>query len=89
MLRILVDLSTSIGYTEEIIRKIQGQVDQQKIRKSFKVGDIIWLQLNKERLQGLGKKYKAQLCGIFEILEKVGDDTYQLILPAYTHIYLV
>jgi hypothetical protein len=29
------------------------------------VGDIFWLQLNRERLQGLGKKIKDLWCVIF------------------------
>jgi len=45
---------------------------------SFKVGDIIWLQLNQERLQGPSDKIKALRYGPFEILEKVGDNAYKL-----------
>jgi hypothetical protein len=47
------------------------------------------LQLNKERLQGLGKNIKALWCGPFEVLENVGDNVYILTLPPYVHIYLV
>ena len=57
--------------------------------KSFKVGDKVWLQLNKERLQGSGKKIKALRYGPFEIMEKVGDNAYQLSLSSYMHIYSV
>jgi len=45
--------------------------------------------LNKERLQGLGKKIKALRYGSFEILEKVGDNAYRLSLPPYMNIYYV
>ena len=41
----------------------------------FKVGDIFWLQLNKERLQVHGKKIKVLQYGPFEVLEKVGDNS--------------
>jgi hypothetical protein len=58
-------------------------------KKSFKVGDRVWLQLNKERLQGPGKKIKALWYGPFEILEKVGDNAYRLSLPPYMCIYSV
>jgi hypothetical protein len=51
------------------------------------VGDIVWLQLNKERLQGPGKKIKALQYGPFEVLEKVGDNAYRLSLPQYMCIY--
>jgi hypothetical protein len=53
------------------------------------VGDRVWLQLNKERLQGPGKKIKALWYGPFEVLEKVGDNAYRLNLPPYMHIYSV
>ena len=53
------------------------------------MGDRVWLHLNKERLQGLGKKIKVLKYGPFEILEKVGDNTYRLSLPPYMHIYSV
>jgi hypothetical protein len=53
------------------------------------VGDRLWLQLNKERLQGLFKKIKALHYDHFEVLEKVGDNTYRLSLPPYMHIYSV
>ena len=53
------------------------------------MGDRVWLQLNKERLQGHGKKIKAMWYGPFEVLKKVGDNTYIINLPPYMHIYLV
>ena len=56
--------------------KYRAKHDQYKIEKSFKVGGRVWLYLNKERLQGPGKKIKALRYGHFEILEKVGDNSY-------------
>jgi hypothetical protein len=53
------------------------------------VGDKVWLQLNKESIQGLGKKIKALQYGPFEVLEKVGDDVSCLSLPPYMCIYSV
>ena len=50
---------------------------------------MVWLQLNKERLQGPGKKTNALRYGPFEVLRKVGDNAYQLSLPPYMHIYSV
>lgn len=46
------------------------------------------LQLNKERLQGVGKKIKNMQYSPFEIIEKVEDNTYRLSLSSY-YIYLV
>jgi hypothetical protein len=53
------------------------------------VGDRVWLQLNKERLHGIGKKIKVMRYVPFEVLEKVGDNAYRLNLPPYMHIYSV
>jgi hypothetical protein len=53
------------------------------------VGDKVWLQLNKERLQGPCKKIKDPLYGHFELLEKAGDISYILSLPPYMCIYSV
>jgi len=69
--------------------KYKVRHDQHRTEKFFKLADRVWLQLNKERLQGLGKKIKASRYGPFEILEKVGDNAYQLKLPPYMHIYLL
>jgi len=45
------------------------------------------VQLNKERIYG--KNIKFIWYGPFEVVEKVGDNSYRLILPPYMHIYLV
>eukprot|EP00253_Pinus_taeda_P023991 PITA_23991 len=69
--------------------KYKARNDQHITNKTFKVGDIVWLQLNKEKLQGLGKKIKDLGYAPFEILEKVGDNVYRINLPPYMHIYSV
>lgn len=69
--------------------KYKASYDQCRTKKSFEVGDRVWLQFNKERLQGTGNKRKALRYGPFEILEKAGDNSYRLILPSYMCIYLV
>ena len=50
---------------------------------------MVSLLLNKEMLQGPGKKIKALRYGPFETLEKVGDNAYQLSLPPYMRIYSI
>jgi hypothetical protein len=49
------------------------------------VGDRVWLQLNKEIIQGPGNKTKALWYSPFEILEKVGDNVGYVLysLPTY------
>jgi hypothetical protein len=78
---------------QETLKKSQERYkarhDQHRIEKSFKVGERVWLQLNKERLQGLGEKIKALRYGPFEVLEKVGDNAYRLSLHPYMCMYSV
>ena len=83
------DPSTGTGNTQKLQEKYKARHDQHKTKKSFKTGDRVWLQLNNERLQGPSKKINALSYGPFEILEKVGDNSYRLSLPPYMNIYSV
>jgi hypothetical protein len=69
--------------------KYKARHDHHRTEKTFRVGGRVWSLLNKERLEGLGKNIKALRYGPFEVLEKVGDNAYRLILPQYMHIYSV
>ena len=40
-------------------KKYKVRHDQYRTNKTFRVGDIVWLQLDNERLQGPSKKIKA------------------------------
>ena len=53
--------------------KYKARHDQHITERTFRVGDRVWLQLNKEKLHGTGKNIKALWYGPFEVLEKVGD----------------
>ena len=43
--------------------------------------------LNKENIHGSSQKIKDMRYGPFDILEKVGDNSYKHDLPPYLHIY--
>ena len=49
--------------------------DQQRVEKTFKVGDRVWFHLNKEIQQSPSKKIKELWYGPFEVSEKVGGDS--------------
>jgi hypothetical protein len=96
----LVDPITSTRNTEEVSERVQETLkksqkkykarhNQHRTERSFRVGDRVWLQLNKKRLQGLGNKIKALRYGSCEVLVKVGDNAYILSLPQYMHIYSI
>jgi hypothetical protein len=69
--------------------KYKAQLDQHKIKKTFKVIDRVWLHPNKEWLWSPHKKIMSMWYAPFEVLEKVDDDAYKLILPPYMKIFLV
>ena len=54
-----------------------------------RVGDKLWIQLNKEWLQGPSKKIKALQYHPFYILEKVGDNSCKPSIPPYMCIYSI
>lgn len=63
--------------------------DQHRTKKLFKVGDRVWLHLNKKRLKGPCNKIKALQYGHFEIMEKVRDNSHRLNTPPYMCIYSI
>jgi hypothetical protein len=67
--------------------KHKSRPDHHKIKSTFRVGDRVWLQVNKERLHGHDKKIKYLGYGPFVVLEKMVDNAYILNLPPYMHIY--
>ena len=55
----------------------------------LQVGDQVWLHISKEQLAGEGKKLKPLRYGPFTILDKVGNNAFQLDLPPYMKMYSV
>ncbi|XP_059070907.1 uncharacterized protein LOC131861613 [Cryptomeria japonica] len=69
--------------------KYKARHDKHCIDHHFQVGNRVWLHISKERMQGEGKKLKSIRYGPFEILEKIGTNSFRLNLPPYMQIYLV
>ena len=63
--------------------------EQHDVEKTFKVGDRVWLHLKKDILQGPCKKIKELWYGNFEVLEKVGHNSYRLFPTPFKNIYSV
>ena len=55
----------------------------------IQVGDQVFLHINKDRLQGEGRKLKPISYGSFTILDKVGNNAFRLDLPPYMQMYSV
>ena len=74
---------------KKALEKYKVRHDQHMVEKTFKVGDRVWSHLNRGRLQGHGNTIKELRYGPFEVLEKVGDNSYKLNLPPYMCIYSI
>ena len=62
--------------------KYKARHDKHQMEHSFQVGDQFWLYINKDRMQGEGKKLKLIRYGPFKILEKIGENAFCLDLLA-------
>lgn len=67
----------------------QAKHDKHRVPCNFRVGDLVWLKLSKERLKGEGKKLKPLRYGPFRILQQIGDNAFKLDLPPYLGMYSV
>ena len=78
---------------QEQLEKSQGKYkarhDKHCVDHQFQVGDEFWLYISKERLQGEGKNLKSICYGPFKILEKIGNNAFNLDLPSYMKIYSI
>ena len=69
--------------------KYKARHDKHRMEHSFQVGDQVWLYISKDRMQREGKKLNPIRYGPLRILEKIGENSFFLDLPAYMHIYSV
>jgi hypothetical protein len=61
--------------------KISG--DKGRKQLDFEPGDLVWLNLRKERFLDLRKsKLMPRANGLFKVLEKINENAYKLDLPA-------
>ena len=60
----------------------KAKADKNRKQLEFKLGDLVWLHLRKERFSSRRKnKLLARSDGPFEVIEKVGSNAYKLQLP--------
>jgi hypothetical protein len=63
--------------------KYKENRDKNQVDHQFEVGDQVWLHINKDRIKGEGTNLRPILYGSFNILEKIGTNTFRLDLPTY------
>ena len=62
--------------------KYQKATNKHRKKVEFKVGDLVWIHLRKERFpQGKYGKLKPKADRPFRVLEKVGENAYKIELP--------
>ncbi|KAH9300763.1 hypothetical protein KI387_012346, partial [Taxus chinensis] len=68
-------------YVREQLEKSQAKYkathDKHRTDHKFKVGDSVWLHINKERLAGEGRKLKPIQYSPFQLLEKIGNNAFR------------
>ena len=65
-------------------KRYKKQVNKNRRRVSFKVGQKVWLNMkNFTLLQGLTPKFMAKVAGPFPVVKQVFDDAYKLALPFF------
>jgi hypothetical protein len=74
---------------EKIQAKYKERHDKHRVDHQFQVGDQVWLHINKDRMKGEGKNIKTNWYGPFNILEKIGTNSFHLDLPSYMQMYSV
>ena len=76
---------------QDQLEKIQGKYKarhgKHHVDHKFQVGEEVWLNISKERLQGEGKNLRPIRYGPFKILEKIGNNAFKLDFPSYMQIY--
>ena len=69
--------------------KYKEQHDKYRVNHLFQIGDRVWLRINKDQLQGEGRKLKPFRYGPFIILDKVSNNAFWLELTPYMQMYSI
>ncbi|XP_074302923.1 uncharacterized protein LOC141637258 [Silene latifolia] len=88
MLQIHAQVKKQIEKTNEAYK---ARAKGPKQTKNFEVGDLVWINLRKERFPAKRKnKLMPRADGPFEVLEKIGSNAYKINLPGdYESCFLV
>ena len=74
-------------------RNIQKSYDDlHRSSHTFEIGDKVFLRVKPKRISlnmGKCRKLSFRYCGPFEILRRMGEQSYQLALPPHLHVHYV
>ena len=63
--------------------------DKHRIPHSFQIGDQVWLHLKKERFTDPYINMKTLRYGSYSILKQIGENAFQLDIPAFLSLHPV
>ena len=69
--------------------KYKQRHDQHRVPHHFKVGDKVWLHLQKERLTGPHRKLRPLRYGPYTITKAVGHNAFELSIPPFLGLHPV
>jgi hypothetical protein len=76
-----------LGSLQKIQAKYKERHNKHWVDHQFEVGDQVWLHINKDRMKGEGKNLRPIWYAPFNILEKIGTNSFRLDLPSYMQLY--
>ena len=74
---------------QRVNEKAKARHEKHYIPHSFLIGDQLWLHLKKEHFIGPYKNMKPLRYGPYSILKHIGENTFQLDIPAWLGRHLV
>ena len=82
----------------QVIRKLlkrasdkqKSYADLYRSSRTFQIGDKVFLRVKPKRSSlkmGKGRKLSFRYCGHFEVLRRMGEQSYKLALPPHLHVH--
>ena len=76
------------AHIEKVTEQYKAKANNNRTHLELQLGDFVWLYLRKER-SPLRRKSKlmTRRCGLYKIVQRVGDNAYEIELPDDINIF--